>query len=107
MFRLIRSILDAVVHQMLLGQGPRILRRKIDRHRFYTTIDHGRFPAGSACWISRARADAFVVLEMDDGSVVELGPGGYVAGLEVVDDLNTLHELLAFMEALDAPRTIE
>lgn len=57
----------------MLRPVPR--RRKIERCRYVTRRAHGPFPAGTECWISRARPDAMLVLEYEGGSVVEASWG--------------------------------
>lgn len=56
----------------LLDRTPK--PQKIERRRYRTEQPHGSFPPGTECWAERARPDAMLVLEVDDGSVIEIAP---------------------------------
>ncbi len=90
------ELVDDVARQLLFGSAPRPYRCKVERQRFTLRAahgDHDRFPAGTRCYISRARPDSFLVAEMDDGSVIELGPSWYVGGIESIEPFQTLTAL--------------
>jgi len=72
---MILALLEHVVQQVLFPRGRCPTARKVERHRSTLFHAHGPFSAGTPCWVSRARPDAFLFLELDDGSVIEISPG--------------------------------
>lgn len=93
---LVFEVVNDVVHQLLFGSDLRPYPRKVERQRVTLRAAHGDndcFPEGSRCYISRARPDSFLVAEMDDGSVIELGPGWYVGGVESIEPRQLIYAL--------------
>lgn len=76
-------VAEYIVHQWL-GLPPIVRFQKIERHRYTLKRDWEFFPQGTVCWLSRANPDSFVVLEFDDGSVIELGSWIYIEGIESI-----------------------
>lgn len=52
-----------------------------DRHRYTITKPRGSHPAGTECYVSRPEGLAFLRLEFDDGSTIDL-PKVYAMGIE-------------------------
>lgn len=79
------------------------MRKRLGKEKVpYTTVRrHYAKPAGSKCLISRP--DMCLVLEFEDGEVIELEPRYYAIGLEEPNDpLGVLEEDRRFYEALEA-----
>lgn len=96
-------MIDWATRELRDALRPVPRRRKIERQRYVIRHALGPFPAGTECWLSRARPDAMAVFEFDDGSVGEVGWGYTGVELEPSFFSRLLGKLFGAREVPEVP----